>query len=284
MIGSEPESTGALGVGGARLRYVVEGSGRPALVVGSAVYYPRSFSQQLRQELRLAFIDVRHFAEDDGSPEPEVTLDTYLDDIERVRASTGFANGIVIGHSHHGNLALEYAKRHHERVTHLVMIGSPPLEVSRTIEEAEKYWRSHASEARKKTLRDRLVALEQRALEISTPEEMYVARYLAEGPRYWYEKQYDAAFLWEGMPINIGAMKRFRAFFADGYEMSWDEHQMTAPVLVVMGEHDYAVPHTLWDEVRTCRDNLTYHLFDHSGHTPQLEEPERFDRVLLDWI
>lgn len=285
MIGSEPQSDGAVEVRGAKLRYLVEGSGSPALVIGSAVYYQRSFSQELRNDLRLVFIDLRHFAEDDGSLEPEeVTLDTYLDDIERIRARTGFEQGIVIGHSHHGNLALEYAKRYPERVTHLVMIGSPPLEVTRTIEEAEKYWNDHASEARKRALGKRLAALERRPLETYTPEEMYVARYQAEAPKYWYDLDYDAASLWEGMPINIGAMKRFRDFFADGYEMSWDERRMTAPVLVVMGEHDYAVPHTLWDEVRPRLSNLTYQLFDRSGHTPQLEQPDRFDRMLLDWI
>jgi pimeloyl-ACP methyl ester carboxylesterase len=46
----------------------------------------------------------------------------------------------------------------------------------------------------------------------------------------------------------------------------------------------YVVPHTLWDEVRPKLRNQTFHLFERSGHTPQLEEPELFDRVLLEWI
>ncbi len=34
------------------LGYRIEGSGSPVLVIGSARYYPRTFSQSLRRELR----------------------------------------------------------------------------------------------------------------------------------------------------------------------------------------------------------------------------------------
>jgi pimeloyl-ACP methyl ester carboxylesterase len=29
---------------------------------------------------------------------------------------------------------------------------------------------------------------------------------------------------------------------------------------------------------------LTMHVFEYSGHTPQLEQPQDFDRVLLEWL
>ena len=45
-----------------RLCYSIEGAGQPVLVIGSAVYYPRTFSQQLRKQLQLIFIDHRGFA------------------------------------------------------------------------------------------------------------------------------------------------------------------------------------------------------------------------------
>jgi pimeloyl-ACP methyl ester carboxylesterase len=30
--------------------------------------------------------------------------------------------------------------------------------------------------------------------------------------------------------------------------------------------------------------DLTVHVFEKSGHTPQLEQPAEFDRVLLEWL
>ena len=44
------------------------------------------------------------------------------------------------------------------------------------------------------------------------------------------------------------------------------------------------MPFNIWDGERAKIPNLSYHLFDESGHYPMLEEQELFDRLLLDWI
>ncbi|WP_406672502.1 alpha/beta fold hydrolase [Natronospira sp.] len=255
------------------------------MVIGSAIYYPRTFSYRLRTTLRLIFVDVRHFADGDASIGPdEISLDTYMHDIDEVHAHLGHDRVVLVGHSHHGNLALEYAKRYPERVSHLVLIGAPPVDVISTVKAAEAYWEAHASEARKATLRAKLAHFRAEGRGRMTPEQAYVAQYVAEGPRYWHDPTYDASHLWEGVPLNMGAMAIFREFFADGYELWWGREQLAAPVLVMVGEHDYAVPPVLWDDVLRRQKDLRFHLFRNSGHTPQLEEPEEFDRVLLDWL
>ena len=284
-MSDEAKPSGSVSVDGAVLRYVVEGSGIPALVIGSAIYYPRTFSRRLRETLCMAFVDVRHFAETHASFSPDgITLDTYTDDIEAVRRKLGFQQVVVIGHSHNGNLALEYAKRFPSRVSHVVLIGSPPLEVSRTIAAADAYWEDHASEQRKAALRHNRTALDPGVLATLAPKDAYVVEYVADGPKYWSDAGFDASSLWQAVPVNLDIIKVFRSFFADGYRLRWDPESLKAPVLVVMGLHDFAVPPTLWDKVRPQLRNLAVHLFDKSGHTPQLEEPERFDRVLLEWI
>jgi hypothetical protein len=57
-----PSAEGTVPAGPFRLRYRIEGEGRPAIVVGSSVYYPRVFSAGLRRRLRLVFLDHRGFA------------------------------------------------------------------------------------------------------------------------------------------------------------------------------------------------------------------------------
>lgn len=195
---------GSTRVNGAVLRYTIEGKGVPVLVIGSAIYYPRTFSQQLREGCRLGFMDVRHFAEtDDSFSLDRITLDTYTDDIEQVRAAVGFERAVVIGHSHHGNLALEYAKRYPSKVSHIVLLGSPPCDVRGTIEGANEYWASHASEARKAVLRDNWAALSVGKLEAMSPKDAFIARYAADGPKYWYDPTYNASPLWLGVPVNM---------------------------------------------------------------------------------
>ncbi len=54
---------GYIEVDGFKLKYLTEGTGSDVLVVGSWIYYPRSFSQNLRKSMRLHFVDYRGFAE-----------------------------------------------------------------------------------------------------------------------------------------------------------------------------------------------------------------------------
>jgi proline iminopeptidase len=267
---------GTVRVDGSALAYRVEGSGPPVMVLGSATYYPRTFSARFRTAWRVAFADLRHFAVHDPSVAPAgIGLDTYTDDVERLRRAIGYERFVAVGHSHHGNLVLEYAKRYPERVSHLVLIGSPPCDVRTTVAKASRYWDRHASDARKAAL--------ERARASLAADADFATRYAADGPRYWYDPAYDARPLWEGVPVNPVALDAFKRFFVD-YELAWDPARMTAPVLVVMGRHDYVVPHTLWDRALPGLRNVTYRLLERSGHTPQLEEPDLFDRTVHDWL
>ncbi len=68
------------------------------------------------------------------------------------------------------------------------------------------------------------------------------------------------------------------------YEMNWDSSSLEAPVLVLMGRSDFAVPHILWETVLPNQKNVSFRVLDRSGHTPQLEQPEEFDNLLLSWL
>ena len=57
-----------------------------------------------------------------------------------------------------------------------------------------------------------------------------------------------------------------------------------APTLIVMGRHDYVVPHLLWDDRIDALPHHEYLLLDGSGHTPQFEQPEEFDAALLAFL
>jgi len=40
----------------------------------------------------------------------------------------------------------------------------------------------------------------------------------------------------------------------------------------------------LWDDYKDKLPNLSYNLFEKSGHYPQLEEQDLFDKKLIAWI
>lgn len=280
-------TSGTVSVPGAELAYVVEGEGVPTLVVGSSVYYPRTFSQELRQNLKLVFVDLRHFAPSDGSlPDEEFTLDRYAADIDAVREHLGFETVIVMGHSMHGMFALEYARRYPERVSNVVMIGSPPAGLMATGEASAAFFEADASDERKQVLQQNIAAFgaeEYAKLAAFSSGDDVINQYVVNGPLYWYDATYDAAPLWQDMYVNMESF--FLVMGQIGlYDLAQGPGEIRVPVFSALGRYDYVVPYTMWDGAEEKLADLTIHLFENSGHTPQLEEPEEFDRVLLEWL
>lgn len=272
-------------VDGVRLAYTVEGTGTPLLCVGSSIYYPRTFSQDLRRSCVLACADLPHFVPLGPAFAPaSITFDGYATCIEAVRIAAGLGRIVVVGHSHHGNVALEYAKRFPQHVSHVVMIGAPPVDLASTIRGAEHHWALHASKERRDQLeRRRTSPGDGGSLGPPSSMDAYIRDYVADAPLYWNDPDYDAAWLWQGMTFDMEAVRAFRDLYQD-YELHWDATSLTAPVLVVMGANDFAVPHTLWEPILPRVENVTFRVLDHCGHTPQLERPAAFDRILIDWV
>jgi proline iminopeptidase len=102
-------------------------------------------------------------------------------------------------------------------------------------------------------------------------------------PKYWYDPDYDARWLWEGMTINQALIEHLYGTIFEDYHMFGYEKSVPAPTLVVMGKYDYAVPSALWQDLDSI-PGLTLKLSEKSGHTPQLEEPGLFLAIILEWL
>ncbi|WP_262031133.1 alpha/beta fold hydrolase [Microvirga sp. Mcv34] len=269
---------------GFELAYVVEGQGRPAIVIGSAVYYPRVFSQTLRQSLQMIFVDHRGFAKTAKDLQPaEYGLDVVLDDIELARRHFGHEKVIVIGHSGHGYMALEYAKRYPQHVSDIVMIGTGPSHSAVHREESERYWRESVCPDRKAKLASDLALL---PAEIeAAPEKRFITFCIRLGAKSWYDYQYDAEPLWEGVHVNMPVFDHLWGETFRDLDIRQGLETIDIPVFLALGRYDYLVaPYATWDPYRGSFKNLTVRVFEKSGHTPQLEESDLFDAELLEWL
>lgn len=275
---------GSLRSGAFELGYVVEGEGRPALVIGSAVYYPRTFSAELRRSLRMAFVDHRGFAPADGEvTAADFALDVVLEDVERVRRHLGLEQVVVVGHSGNGYIALEYAKRYPRHVTHVVLIATGPSHSPAHAALTEAHWQEAVCPERKAKLD---ADLQHLPAEIeAAPEKRFVTFCIRLGARSWYDPAFDAAPLWEGVGVNmVGIDHLWGEAFRD-LDVRAGLEGLEVPVLLALGRFDYLVtPHFAWEPYRAHFRDLTVRVFDRSSHTPQLEEPRLFDQELLGWL
>lgn len=275
--------SGYVTITGGKIHYSVEGSGLPCIITSSSVYHSRTFSKELRKHLKLVFMDSRIFAPTSSYlPIEQVTMDTMVDDIEHVRQVLGFEKVVVMGHSALAIIALEYARKYPEHVSHVVMIGMTPGWNKDIWDKSKRHWEADASEERKRILETNLSKLTEEALGKAFPSERVAMNYMANGPRYWYDPKYDCSWIWEGVEVNSEVWDHFFGKVMTDYVIHPED--VYAPVFLALGRYDYVCPYILWDGVKERFPNLSYNLFEKSGHTPQLEEQGLFDKLLIDWI
>jgi proline iminopeptidase len=283
---SEVPAAGTIKVEGATLHYVKEGRGTPCIVIGSSIMYPRLFSKELRNHLQLVFLDARHFVPSEPSFDiSKITIDTYANDIEKARTSLRMGKIFIVGHSIHGDLALEYARRYPQNVRGVVVIASPPRGMTIVSKAAEAFWNQDASDTRKQILKEKWEKVGgQGALKALPPGQAFIKTYVTNGPKYWYDPHYDCSWIWAGMNPNGDVVTHLFGLFAN-YDLAQSPGQITAPVFLGVGRYDYVVPHVLWDDEQKHKlAQLSFHEFARSGHTPQFEQAQDFDQALLTWI
>jgi proline iminopeptidase len=278
--------TGSMNVEGFRLTYRIEGTGTPAIVIGSSLYYSRAFSQNLRKHLRLVFMDHRGFVIPPDSVDPTAfELNKLIDDVERVRRELGLGRIAVIGHSGHSYMALEYAKKYPERVTHVVMIGISPDLSDESGESRDRYWDEFASPERKALMEEQLRRIPDEQLADLPAGEAFIKAYIRDAPRIWYDPHFDSSSLWEGVEINMDMINHVWGKIFREIDITRGLDALDRPVFLALGRHDFLLaPPSAWDPVRPKFQDLTIRVFERSGHTPQYEEAVLFDKELLGWM
>lgn len=275
---------GTIRSGNYELGYSLEGQGTPLLVIGSWLYYTRTFSEALRRSMRLHFVDHRCFARPLGHVEADdFAFDTIIADIERARAAFGLERFAILGHSGHGYMALEYARRNPGHVTHVAMVGTGPSQSAAMAEWSERRFEEEATAGRKAIFAREMAKL---AGDIAArPGERFKHLLIRLGARSWFDAAFDASPLWEGVQVNdIGFDHLWGEVFRD-IDMHALARNVKAPVLLALGSHDYLIaPAEAWRPYEADFAALTVQMFEKSGHTPQLEESERFDATLIDFL
>ncbi len=271
---------------GFRLNYQVIGQGTPALVVGSSVYYARMYSENLQQHLKMVMMDHRGFVPPNGERDhSDYDLDKIIDDMEAVRKKLDLGNVIVIGHSGHSFMALEYAKKYPQNVSHVVMIGTAPDFGPENTALIDLTWSESVDPERKTALEENFKRITDEEIAALPSGKAFIRNYVRSGPMAWYDPHFDSTPLWEGVYIN-GDMLNYvwGTTFAE-IDITKGLADLEAPVFLALGRYDYLVgPVFTWNAYRDKFPDLTIRIFEKSGHSPMYEEPEAFDRELLAWL
>ena len=259
---STTSSIQTIRVRGIDLAYREAGSGRPLLLVHGNFGSKRWFEEQLDKAppgRRLLAPDLPNFADSARMPE-EISIECYADYLVGFCDAIGLDRLGLLGHSLGGAVAQAFALAQPDRVEKLILVasaapdGHPTPEAHYPVLEGLKGNREAMAAALAATMPSRR-------------------------PPYFDGIVEDAlALVPEAITGNVRALDRF--------DVSTRTHTFTNPVLVLRGELD--LPHLITEEVarRTAAayQNSRLDLWEGVGHSPQVEAPERFKRLLESFL
>ena len=263
-------------VEGANLFYSTRGKGPVCLILSSIGTKPYEVQMpaSLSEHLTLVFVALRGSGESTGEA-ADLTFDVLASDLESIRHAFEVERVSVIGHSILGALAIEYARRCPDSVSHVITAGTPPKgDMAWLVAESTAYFEKHASEERKRALRNNLAAAG------ADPAEAM----LAQTPMRFFDMHFDARPLFADAIIKPAFFMHLLGPLTAGWDVMTDTDSLRSPIFLAQGLHDYVAPHILWKDIVRSLPDATPQIFERSGHQPFVEEPDRFTDSVMDWM
>jgi proline iminopeptidase len=270
---------------GLRLHFKVEGDGPTLIAISFAgtPIYQRTFSARLRESFQIILLDLQESGPSDAGSLEALTIESILSDIEAVRVAIGVERIAVVGHSMCGMFPLAYAQHYPDAVWGAVIIACMPAYLRARQSVVTAYWETMASQERKALLAERLAGFDESELNALPPDQAWIQRYIATGPRQFADPTFDWSFFWDDCTVDLDVFQHVAQVVLDEYDPTPAFPTIACPVFVTVGIHDYPVPPILWYPARDALPRVTYHAFERSGHWPQYEEQDTFDERLIAW-
>jgi proline iminopeptidase len=263
-------------VDGDDLFYQEVGVGRPCLVMhgGLGVDHTcfRPWLDRLGDVLRLVYYDHRGNGRSGRSPLESITLAQLAADADALRAHLGPGRVAVLGHSFGGMVALEYALRYPERVSHLILVDTAA---------AFDHWGEiKAALRRNNPPPDALAAWG------TAPTDDLTMAENARATTPLYFARYDPAIAESLFADTIfsAAASRRGSELLQGYDVTARLGEIAAPTLVLVGSDDFVTPPSQAERIQRRVRNADLAVIEHCGHHPYAEQPEAFAAAVRGWL
>jgi proline iminopeptidase len=230
----------------------------------------------LAERMQLVYVDHRGQGRSARGPKETYTLDNNVDDLEALRLHLGLDKMVVIGVSYGGMVALAYASRYPESVSHLIAIVTAPsfafLERARSIVEER-------GSDEQKAMAD---VLWRGAFE---SEEQLRDYYQVMGPLY--SRRFNAEEAKERRErgiLCVDAINEGFGGFLRTYDVTEDLAKITAPTLVIGGKHDWICAPEFSEQIASMIPNADLRIFEDSAHSVAADEHDALMDVIKGFI
>jgi proline iminopeptidase len=229
----------------------------------------------LADPLRVLVFDARGSGESDERP--PFSHERWVSDVDALRQWAGADRMVLAGGSYGGFIAMEYALRHPRRLLALVL-------------------RDTAAHSRFDVAARRVALASPRTtVDPAMFDRIFAGRVHddADLQACWrnivplYDHDDDAARVEARLAATVYHAATHNAAFAEcmpAYDLTGALPGLDVPALVTVGRHDWITPVAAAEEIAVLIPRSRLEVFENSGHSPQLEEPERFIAVVRGFL
>lgn len=222
----------------------------------------------LADVMQLVYFDHRGQGRSARGPKETYTLDNNVEDMEALRQHLGLDRIVVLGMSYGGMVALAYAVRYPDNVSHLIAAVTAPS--YRFLERAKAILSERGT--------DEQIAVAEDLWDGTFKGESELQHYFeVMGPMYAMKfdpekaKEARARGIVSPDAINVGFSTFLRTF-----DLTDQLHKITAPTLVIAGRHDWICPPEFAELIASKIPKADLRVFEESGHSVRSDEPQAF--------
>ena len=276
-----------------RLYYRENGQGEPIIVLHGGPDLDHSYllpdMDRLADSFRLIYYDQRGRGKSAGDVRPEdVTIESEMEDLERVREHFRLESVAVLGHSWGGPLAMEYAIRHLERVSHLILMNTAPashddymllrqgFRNNRPTVDAEKM-KALASTAKYQEGDPDTVAEYIRSHFSMTIRQPHHLERLVASLRSSFTKE----GILKAREIDEQLMKE--TWLSSEYDLLPKLKRLSTPTLVIHGDYDF-IPVECAEHIVSAIPEARFVVLEDCGHFSYIECPDEVRKEIVDLL
>ncbi len=225
--------------------------------------------KSLADQFTLAFYDHRCNGQSIGADQSTMTMENLTADADALRQELGFKKWAVLGHSFGGQVALEYALRCPQSLSHLILMNTGGdnwwAQVNSSQLLARRGYHAAAVEAARRFFNG----------QVTTSN--YVPTFLKFAFAYFYH--FD--LLGTIREVVVGPRMRLRPeatifgyrHVVNGWTVMDRLGEIRVPALVIAGRYDFLFPPEHQAILADRLPNAKLELVERAGHNPHMEQP-----------
>ena len=273
-------------VNGVRLHYTIRGSG-PALIAhsGGPGMDARGWDDFARIDefVTVLALHPRGSGLSDPAPGDAYGLSDYAADVEALRLHLGLSQPILMGWSHGGMVAQQFAFTYPDSLSKLILFDTSAYfgefldDVEGAVKEfKDQPWFEESFAALKKEWAGEYQTDDDLAQLWAHEMKFYFKRFDARAQAY-HQRTKD-------LPLRIAPLKRFNEREAPVMDLRPRLKDIRAPTQVIVGRHDFITNVAMAEEMAKHIPHARLEIFEDSGHFAHIEEPGKFYQVVKQFV